>query len=108
MKTLSFLFTLIMIVSCTKKSAPVITDRKAEKPKRVADIYAAPGTITPDAEKGKALFTGSCNRCHGLPDVSLYRIARWEGILQTMIPRAKLNQEQAVHIREYVLANAAK
>jgi hypothetical protein len=97
-----------MSVSCNKKSAPVITDRKAEPPKRIVNIYAPPGTVTPDAEKGKTLFTGSCNRCHGLPDISLYRTARWESILQTMIPRARLNEEQAVHVREYVLANAAK
>jgi mono/diheme cytochrome c family protein len=98
----------LISVSCNKKSAPVIADRKAEPPKRIVNIYAPPGTVTPDTEIGKTLFTGSCIRCHGLPDLSLYRAARWEGILQTMIPRTRLDQEQAVHVRAYVLANAAK
>jgi len=103
-----FLFLVLIMAACTKKAVPVITDRKAEPPKRITTIYAPPGTVTPDTAMGKTLFSGSCNRCHGLPDLSLYRSSRWETILQVWIPRTRLNEEQAVHVREYVLANALK
>jgi mono/diheme cytochrome c family protein len=108
MKALLALSVLIIMAACHNKAVPVITERKAEPPKRIATIYAPPGTVTPDAAAGKTIYEANCNRCHGLPDVSLYRSGRWEGILQTMIPRTRLNEEQAVHVREYVLAHAAK
>jgi hypothetical protein len=35
-------------------------------------------------------------------------IRLWEGILSYIIPRAKIIGEDAVHVKAYLLANAAK
>lgn len=101
-------FCIVILLACQHQSIPVITDRKAEKPKRIVSVYAPPGTVTADTSAGKTLFMASCSRCHGLPEIRLYREPRWEGILLTMIPKTRLNEEQAVHVRAYVLANAVK
>jgi cytochrome c5 len=108
MKVTLFAIVIALFAACNKKTAPVITERKAEPPKLVTTIYAPPGTVTPDAAAGKTLYEANCNRCHGLPDVSIYRSGRWESILQTMIPKARLNEVQAVHVREFVLTHAAR
>lgn len=99
---------LLMLVACQHQSMPVITSRNAEKPKRIVAVYAAPGTVEADTATGKALFSGNCGRCHGLPSPGAFRAPRWESVLQMMIPKARLNEVQAVHLRAWVLANAAK
>ena len=99
---------LLLFVACSKKSLPVITNREAEKPNVFKEIYPPEGTVKPDLAEGKILFTNRCGRCHGLPETAAHTTEDWENILATMIPKAKLSKEQAVHVRAYVLANAGK
>ncbi|HUM98313.1 MAG TPA: hypothetical protein PK275_10675 [Chitinophagaceae bacterium] len=99
---------LFLVVACNRQTLPVITDRNAAKPKIDNEIYPPAGTVKEDLVIGKTIFTNRCGRCHGLPDPALFQTNKWESILTIMIPRAKLNQEQAVHVRAYVLENAAK
>jgi len=83
---------------------PVITSRTVEPPppaKPVSDVKA-------DTELGKTIFTNRCGRCHDLPKPEQYTAQRWDGILSYMIPRARLNDEQGVHVTAYLKANAAK
>jgi cytochrome c5 len=94
-----------MAVACTKKSLPTITARTSE-PSR--PVTASTADIIPDLETGKTIFTNRCGRCHGLPEPAKYTSQRWETILATMIPRARLDKEQEVHITAYLKANAAK
>ncbi len=110
MKHLIFTFLILSVCSlaCQKKSTPVITERKTEPPSRVENLYAAPGTVIPDTVEGKKIFTNRCGRCHGLPDPVQFTASRWENILASMLPRIRVSQEQAVHVRAYVLANVAK
>jgi hypothetical protein len=37
-----------------------------------------------------------------------YNAEKWEIILKTMIPRARLDKVQEGHVKAYVIANAAK
>lgn len=103
-----YLPVLLLFVACSKKSVPLITSRDAEKPNVLKEVYPPEGTVKPDLAVGKTLFTNRCGRCHGLPDPAAHHAENWESILLSMIPKAKLNQEQAVHVRAYVLANAGK
>ena len=57
---------------------------------------------------GKIVFTNRCGNCHDLPKPEQYTTQRWEGILSYMIPRARLNEEQGVHVTAYLKANAVK
>ena len=95
---------LIVIIACNKKAMPVITSRTAEPPlptKLVVDVK-------PDIETGKIIFTNRCGNCHGLPKPDDFTAKRWDGILSYMLPRARLNNEQGIHVTAYLKANAQK
>ena len=104
MKKLIVLFVIaFIIISCQKKALPVITERKEESKKEIQTTIISPDTIA-----GKSIFIARCGRCHDLPEPAQYTAKRWDGILSYMIPRARLNDEQGVHVTAYLKANAAK
>jgi hypothetical protein len=98
------LIMLIVIIACNKKAMPVITSRTTEPPPPAKSII----DVKPDIETGKTIFINRCGKCHGLPKPDDYTAKRWEGILSYMIPRARLTDEQGVHVRAYVLADSVK
>jgi cytochrome c5 len=59
-------------------------------------------------EQGKTVYTTRCNRCHALKDVTAYTTTRWDGILKSMVPKAKLDSTQAQQVTAYVMENAKK
>lgn len=103
----SLIILLFVIISCQKKAVPVITERKNELPGKIETVDPSPAT-SPDTAVGKTIFTNRCGRCHGLPKPAQYTAQLWEGILSYMIPRARLNDAQGVHVRAYLKVNAAK
>jgi len=96
---------IVLLASCHKKAVPVITERKAGAPKKFESIYPPKETVLPDTAVGKQLFTDRCGRCHGLPETNQFTAEKWDNILPVMIPRARMNNEEALHVRAYVLAN---
>lgn len=104
---IAFFFIALVVTACQKKAVPVITQRKAA-PLELPALYPAAGTVVPDTILGKTVYNGRCSRCHGLPDLLLYNEEKWENILASMIPRAGIPMENRVHLRAYVLANAAQ
>ena len=84
---------------CSKKSLPTIERRVEEPPAPVVEI---------DLSAGEKLFTTRCARCHDLPKPSKFTMERWEPILSTMIPRARLSGVEAANVRAYVKANTVK
>ncbi|MEO5945337.1 MAG: hypothetical protein ABIP79_00860 [Chitinophagaceae bacterium] len=91
-------------VACTQKTAPVITSRSTEPFKKEKQAIS----ILPDLNEGKIVFTNRCGKCHDLPLPDQFTEKRWEGILSYMIPRARLNEEQGIHVTAYLKANAKK
>jgi uncharacterized membrane protein len=59
-------------------------------------------------EQGKGIFTTKCSKCHATKDVTAFTTTRWEGILQKMIPKAKLNETESQQVTAYVMEYAAK
>lgn len=57
---------------------------------------------------GKSVFEARCGRCHGLKDVTAYTEQRWDGILRTMAPRARLTETETQQVAAYVKVNAKK
>lgn len=94
--------TVIIILSCQKRSIPVISSRTAEPSVPKADT----GMIVPDKERGQVVFNNRCDRCHGLPEPGQYTIKRWETIMASMASRAKLSKEDRIHVSAWVIANA--
>ncbi|MEO6612596.1 MAG: hypothetical protein ABIT05_14330 [Chitinophagaceae bacterium] len=93
-----------VFVSCQKKALPVITERRQETPV----VLPVNENIAPDTSAGKTIFLARCARCHDLPLPDQYTAPRWEGILSSMMPKARLSKEQEVHITAYLKAHAAK
>lgn len=107
MKKSIFLFLSVIVfilIACHKKAVPVITARTVEPPPPVKPVNA----MKADIELGKTIFTTRCGRCHDLPKPEQYTAQRWDGILLSMIPKARLSDEQGVHLTAYLKANAAK
>ena len=96
--------TTLMSVACTQKALPVITDRgtRFSPQKNISE------TIIPDLELGKVVFTNRCGKCHDLPIPEQFSVKKWEGILSYMIPKARLDTVQGVHVTAYLKENALK
>jgi hypothetical protein len=92
----------IIILSCQKRSVPVISSRTNEPSVPKADT----GMVVPDKERGQLVFTNRCGRCHGLPEPDQYTVKRWETIMASMASRARLNKEDRIHVTAWVNANA--
>lgn len=88
----TFLFAVsatVFLASCTPKPA------------------VAEGTKTDNAEKlaaGKTIFENSCGRCHDLPNPTVHSAQDWVGIMNSMAPKAKLNDEQHALVYDYVVS----
>jgi hypothetical protein len=95
-----------IIFACHKKNSPTITSRNATPPQKTSTVYPPVSTIIPDTIMGKGLYTMHCNKCHGLPELSLYAEKRWDRILAIMLPKTNMNNDEATHVRAFVLANA--
>jgi mono/diheme cytochrome c family protein len=96
----------IAMFACHKKAVPTVADRTEIPPapsKPAAPIYAAA-----DVEAGKAIYSVKCARCHPAKDATAYTTVRWEGILRSMIPKAKLNDEESRQVTAYAMVNAKK
>ena len=87
----------MLCFGCSKKSLPTIERRIEEPSGPVIEI---------DLSAGERLYATRCARCHDLPKPSKYTMERWEPILSTMIPRARLSGVEAANVRAYVKANS--
>ena len=83
---------------------PVISTRTTDPPPPISTA----ANVIPNTEIGKTVFMNRCQRCHDLPVVSKYDSTRWTSILKLMMPRARLDPFQEVHVRAYVISNAAR
>jgi hypothetical protein len=106
MKKIFFVLTalIVFIQACQKKTLPTITTRTTE-PARPVTVVA---DVKPDIATGKIIFTNRCDRCHTLPDPFQYTAQRWDGILSIMIPRARLDKQQEIHVTAFIKANCLK
>lgn len=85
-------FIAIALTSCTPKTATSSTP-------------AGPATSTADQiAQGKTIFENSCGRCHKLPDPTAFTSVQWVGIMNSMAPKAKLNDEQHQWVYDYVVS----
>ncbi len=102
-KTFFFAVLLVIMAACHRKTVAAASDapKATETPK-------------PDAAQaeliahGQTVYTNRCGRCHNLKTTTDFTPKQWEGILQSMIPKAKLDEAQAKQVTAYVMANAKK
>jgi mono/diheme cytochrome c family protein len=92
-----------IITACQKRTVPVITSRTTDPP-----APATTETKPADLAAGQVVYNNRCGRCHGLPETGKYTVKRWETIMASMAPRARLDKQQTVDVTAYVNANAKK
>jgi hypothetical protein len=63
-----------------------------------------------DVTAGLAIYDtgGKCAKCHKPKDVAKYTPEKWVGILDKMIPKAKLDATETKLVTAYVMVNAKK
>jgi|SRR6185369_555788 len=118
MKKILFLSLLIgvIIIACSRKTVatkePVIPQREATITPIINNTPAVSSTTVATDETtislGKTVFESRCGRCHGLKNVGDYTEQRWDGILRTMAPRARLTEAETQQVAAYLKANAKK
>jgi len=100
----ALLLGMVLFVACQKKTVPIITERKTAPLKELRSDTVNYSTIKPDTLQGKRLFLTRCSRCHGLPVATEYSAKRWDAILTSMLPKARLTNEQGIHVTAYIKA----
>jgi hypothetical protein len=101
---ISFFSLLIIASACQHKAVPVITARTVDPTAPAHPVQ----NVKADAMAGRTIFQEHCGKCHALPDPAQYTGPRWEGILQRMVPKAKLNETEAASVKAYLLSAAAR
>ena len=106
MKTIIFMLAIFtgIIQACQQKALPTITTRTTEPSKPVSAVI----DVKPDAAIGKIIFMNRCGRCHTLPDPVQFTAQRWDVILARMIPRARVDKEQEIHVTAFIKENCIK
>ncbi|WP_434361906.1 molybdopterin-dependent oxidoreductase [Parasalinivibrio latis] len=66
------------------------------------------GNKKEEKSRGEELFYSSCTMCHAAPNPSAHTRAQWEGITNSMFPRAGLSAADRKLVLEYLYKHAAK
>jgi mono/diheme cytochrome c family protein len=106
----------IIVIACSRKTVaskePVIPQRESSITPITNNTPPVSSTTVATDEAtislGKTVFESRCGRCHGLKNVSDYTEQRWDGILRTMAPRARLTETETQQVAAYVKASAKK
>lgn len=101
MKKLTTILVLALAVAACSRKTVATTETKPQ-----AETTTA--TEASLALQGKTVYTSRCGRCHGLKATDKYTVSQWDNILKSMIPKARLNTEEADQVTTYVHANAKK
>ena len=54
--------------------------------------------------EGHTIYTGACTKCHGAKSIYNRPVEAWDGIMNSMAPKAKLTDVQKDAVMKYVLA----
>ncbi|HOZ97199.1 MAG TPA: hypothetical protein PLS07_04470 [Niabella sp.] len=103
------LFTLVIMLSiaaCSPKSAPTTTAPVSAGMPELANISATEADVT----AGHTLFTTKCTKCHKAKDkyVSEHSYSEAIRVLNSMVKKAKLNQDEISQLAAYVNSAAKK
>ena len=93
-------------------TAPIVVDKKTEEivllKEEAKPVIAGAEDADPKLIAGRAIYIGKCIKCHTAKAVDEFTAERWDGILRSMIPKAKLNFVEASQVTAYVKAHSKK
>lgn len=66
---------------------------------------AGPKMITAEnLAQGKIIFDNTCGKCHDLPNPTDFNAQDWVGIMNSMAPQAKLDENQHEMVYNYIVS----
>lgn len=95
----------VTMAACTPKASKPVAGNKPVDPIPTKSEMLSHYT-SERLEEGKVVYVGNCARCHKLPVVEKFDNEQWVKILKRMVPKAKLNEQDAELVRAYVIANS--
>jgi mono/diheme cytochrome c family protein len=108
MKTTFAILTLAVIVFACHRKTVASSDNIIISNKTNTEISKNENSNPDVASAGQTIYTTRCGRCHGLKKTENYTQQRWENILKSMIPKARLNGDEAKQVTAYVMEHAKK
>ena len=85
------------------KSEEVVPAKEETKP-----VIAGANDTDPNLIAGRIIYTGKCAKCHAAKPVEEFTATRWDGILRSMIPKARLGFDESAQVTAYVKAHSKK
>jgi cytochrome c5 len=82
-----------------------VAEKKPDQPVTGSTGPAVPNKPS-EEDAGKLVYNAKCTTCHGAKTVSAYTFNQWEGILKSMVPKAKLSADEENQVVAYIKANA--
>lgn len=92
----------LLLVRCSPKVANLVTSGPVPSPEEVKTSFTST-----QLEEGKTVWESTCKRCHKLFPPESHNPDEWNRILRRMIPRARLELEEAKLVHAYLIAHAA-
>lgn len=92
---------ILLLAQCSPKIAKMVTSG----PVPTSEEIKASFTST-QLDEGKTVWESSCKRCHKLFPAESHNPEEWNRILRRMIPRARLELEEARLVHAYLIAHA--
>lgn len=87
-------------------SALILVQCKTSKVAYMTKTEASKQFTTEQLEQGKAIWEVKCGKCHKLFPTTMYDAKFWKPILDKMVVKAKLEEQDAQLVRAYVVANS--
>jgi cytochrome c5 len=102
--TIIILIIAVIVFACHRKTVAssdnIVISNKTNNETKAANPEVA--------SAGQTVYTNRCGRCHGLKKTENYTVQQWDNILKSMIPKAKLNDDEAKQVAAYVMEHAKK
>jgi cytochrome c5 len=102
--TIIILIIAVLVFACHRKTVAssdnIVISNKTNNETKAANPEVA--------SAGQTVYTNRCGRCHGLKKTENYTVQQWDNILKSMIPKAKLNDDEAKQVAAYVMEHAKK
>lgn len=104
--TITLAFIAIIVFACHRRTIASSDDIVISNKTKTESKKATGNSEVISA--GQIIYSNRCGRCHYLKTARDYTPQQWENILKIMIPKAKLNGDEAKQVTAYVMANAKK
>jgi hypothetical protein len=90
-----------------KSKADIEAKQKIEATEKTPATPASPASpVMTEMDNGKSLFITKCTSCHAAKNTSDFTFSQWQGILRSMVPKAKLSSDEEKQLTAYIKANA--